>query len=169
MNNSNDCIAHDISKIQYAPFLFLNWHPNETYYRTAKEIVDTKEHDVGLLQTLFFSKENIEIIQKQLILYVYRKTNKQILIEPQDEKHLIPPMRWLFSIYAKNFNFSIKEQIAELNNKLIESVGPKVITEAQQRVGYIRDSNQMYRLIDRPVSTSTAGNKANPSVTRIYN
>lgn len=94
---------------------------------------------VNELELIFFSKDNMNIINKQLILAVYKKTNKKFLICAQKEENLIIVMRYIFIEYAKNLPYEIPEQITELNCRVISEILPTVISNVDQKVGYIRD------------------------------
>ena len=54
-----------------------------------KNELKISECNIGDLENTFFSKDNIDLINKQLILSVYNKTNKQFLICSQKETDLL--------------------------------------------------------------------------------
>jgi hypothetical protein len=97
------------------------------------------ECNVGELETTFFSKENIDLINKQLILSVFKRTNQQFLICPQKENDLIIVMRYVFIEYSRNLPFDIKGQVRELNCKVVGEILPTVISNTDQKIGYLRD------------------------------
>ncbi len=161
------------SKLKRAPFLFLNAHVNN-YHEYAKEALEQSTSQVQtkgseLLRTAFFSPENMEIIQKQIILYVYEKSNHMFLIPRQKREWVHMAMLYIFNEYGQNLPFRIKDQIRELNAKVAKEVGPQIISQLEQYVGYIRDISQQPTPIDRPMNVSAAGNRTLPSVmTRVY-
>ena len=104
-----------------------------------KNEIKVSEEDLGALEKVFFSKENINLINKQLILQVYRKSNKQFLICPQKEENLIVVMRYFYLEYARHLPYNIKEQIMDLNCMVVGEILPTVVTNADQKVGYLRD------------------------------
>ena len=95
--------------------------------------------NIGDLEKTFFSKENINTINKMLILNVYNKTNNQFLICNQSESKLIIVMRYIFIEYSKNLLFKIKEQVEELNNLTVNEITPHIISNAEQKIGYLKD------------------------------
>ena len=97
------------------------------------------ECNVGELETAFFSKDNIDLINKQLILSVYYRTKKQFLICPQKEDDLIIVMRYVFIEYSRNLPFDIKGQVRELNCTVVGEILPTVISNTDQKIGYLRD------------------------------
>lgn len=102
--------------------------------------IKTSECTLGDLEQTFFSEDNVALINKQLILTVFRKTKQQFLICPQKEQDLIIVMRYVFIEYSKNLPYEIKEQVSELNCRVISEILPIVISNADQKIGYIRDS-----------------------------
>jgi hypothetical protein len=102
--------------------------------------IKTSECSLNDLEETFFSEDNVALINKQLILTVYRKTKQQFLICPQKDQDLIIVMRYVFIEYSKNLPYNIKEQVSELNCRVISEILPIVISNADQKIGYIRDS-----------------------------
>jgi hypothetical protein len=99
----------------------------------------TAECTIGDLENTFFSEDNIALINKQLILTVFRKTKGGFLICPQKEENLIIVMRYVWIEYSKNLPYQIKEQIIELNCRVISEILPTVISNVDQKLGYMRD------------------------------
>ena len=97
------------------------------------------EYDIGELETRFFSKENIELINKQLILTVYKKTNKKFLICNQKEEDLIIVMRYVFIEFARHLPYDITGQIKDLNCNVVGEILPTIVSNVDQKVGYLRD------------------------------
>ena len=105
----------------------------------VKNVIATNQDELGNLEKAFFSKENIDIINKKLILAVYTKSNKEFLICAQKEENLIIVMRYVWIEYSRNLPFNIKEQIEELNCRVVGEILPTVISNADQKIGYYRD------------------------------
>lgn len=164
IDKSNDRYQCEVLKIQQAPFLYLNEHPNK-YNKVVNNILNNDDTRIELLQNLFYSKENIELIQKQLILYVYRKTDKTMLINKQAESHLKIVMDYIYLYYSRNLPDNITDQLREMNKHVVEEIAPRVISEAQQYVGYLNDVYKPRVFPDRPMNISTRGNRTLPSIT----
>lgn len=131
-----------------------------------KNTIKVSECDIGELEKVFFSKENIELINKQIIMTVYKKSNKSFLVCPQDENSLIIVMRYVFLEYAKHLPYDIKGQIKELNCRVTSEVVPTIITNADQKIGYLRDINTIAVGPPLPVNTNNL-NRSLPSVSNI--
>jgi len=105
----------------------------------VKNELKISECNVGDLEKTFFSKENVDLINKQLILSVYNKTNKQFLICPQKEADLLVVMRYVFIEYSRNLPYNIQNQIKDLNCQVVGEILPNVISNVDQKIGYLRD------------------------------
>lgn len=104
-----------------------------------KNELKMSQEDIGALETTFFSKENIELINRQLILRVYKETNKKFLICRQKERDLIIIMRYVFIEHSRNLPFNIEGQIKDLNCMVVGEILPTVISNVDQKIGYLRD------------------------------
>jgi hypothetical protein len=104
-----------------------------------KNELKISQDEIGALESTFFSQENIDLINKQLILTVYKKTNKKFVICPQKEEDLIIVMRYVFIEYSRNLPFDIHGQIKDLNCTVVGEILPTIISNVDQKVGYLRD------------------------------
>ena len=77
-------------------------------------------------------------------------------------------MKYIFNKYSKNLPFQIKDQIRELNLKVIESVGPEILSELNQYFGYLKDSQTRPIPMARPHNVSSAGTRTLPSIIITY-
>ena len=121
----------------------------DSYYKTA--MVGNWQNTV--LSDLFFSKDNITIIQNGIRAGVYNKSNKRFLIGVQDEDTLKMIMRSIFLQHSKNLPTQITEQVSELNNMVLEYAIPQVMGEAIGYVKYKNDASVMYTPMERPTNT----------------
>jgi len=104
-----------------------------------KNELKMNQDEIGALESNFFSKENIDLINKQLILRVYQVSKKKFKICPQKEEDLIIVMRYVFIEYGRNLPFDIAGQIKDLNCTVVGEILPTVISNVDQKVGYLRD------------------------------
>lgn len=104
-----------------------------------KNQLKISECNVGELEKTFFSKENIDLINKQLILSVYNTTNKEFLIPSQKEADLFIVMRYVFIEYSRNLPYDINNQIKNLNYRVVNEILPTVISNIDQKLGYLKD------------------------------
>lgn len=151
------------TRLDNAPFLFLNHHP-KNYAGKVRKILQNKKHSSGIVYKLFFSKENVEIIQRGIILRVFYETKKRFKIKPQNPQSIHVVMLNIFNQYARQLPNQIREQIKELNERVLQAVVPRIITEIEQYTEYIKEIHRPFQPIDRPLNMSSRGNRTLPSV-----
>lgn len=155
--------------LQNHPWLFLQEHKKD-YKTFARDAIKGTEQP-NLLNTVFFSKGNMDIVQYRLKKFVYWETWKQsgthYVIKPQDETKLIVVMKYVYENYAKHLPCNIKEQVDELDELVIKEAGPGTVTEVLSHIGYLEHINNPITPVDRPRNLSSKGTKLLPSVTNI--
>ena len=103
------------------------------------------------LSIAFFSKENIQILQNGIRAGVYKKSNGQYTIGPQDCDSLKIIMRSVYLQYAANQLANIPEQINELNQMDLNYCVQQVYSEAQGYMKYIDDASTLVVPIAHPI------------------
>ena len=106
------------------------------------------------LENIFYSVENIDIINRKLIFEVYNITNKKFKIAKQNNESLIIVMRYVFISYAKHLPNNIKNQINDLNNLVLKEIIPNIVTSITQKVDYLNYIIERHPLLELPVSTN---------------
>lgn len=168
-NNSNNFSQFNYTKSNYdnriintntfqeSPFiLFQDVNPQAVQMRNQmiKNMTKTTECNITDIEALFFSDENIELINKQLILAVWKRSKKQYKIGFQDKNKLLIVMRYIYLEYARNLPYNFAEQINELNCIVVGEIAPIVITNFEQKLGYLRDIERRQAPVPLPQSTS---------------
>ena len=110
------------------------------------------------LSVLFFSQENISLLQNAIKRGVYEKSNNQYLIDPQSCDELKIIMRSIFLQNAQNLPDNIKSQIEGLNRMVVNYGVEQIYNEAVSYLKYKRDASYMYTPLDRPVLSSNKNN-----------
>jgi hypothetical protein len=118
-----------------------------TTFRNATEGLWTENS----LSNAFFSLQNIQIIQNGIRAGVYKRSNGQYVIGPQDCDSLKIIMRSVFLQNAANQPNNIKEQVAELNKMVLDYCIQQVYSEAQGYMKYINDVSTLVVPIAHPV------------------
>ncbi len=121
-----------------------------TTYRSATEGL----WDETILSQVYFSNQNIQIIQNGIRAGVYNRSNGQYVIGPQDCDSLKIIMRSVFLQYAANQPNNITQQVEELNKIVLEYCIQQVYSEAQGYMTYVNDVSTLVVPIERPVMTS---------------
>jgi hypothetical protein len=107
--------------------------------------------DETYLSKVFFSHQNIQLIQNGIRAGVYNRSNGQYLIGPQDCDPLKIIMRSVYLQYSANQPNNITQQIEELNNIVLNYCIQQVYGEAQGYLKYIDDASTLVVPIAHPV------------------
>jgi hypothetical protein len=112
------------------------------------------------LSKLYFSLANREEVQTRIRYEIWKVSRNRYIIDSQNEMELGIMMRSVFLQHSKNLNCNFKQQIQELNNIVVESVVPGILTRIKQYIIYLRDKSQPLQPLDRPKNTNTTGTKS---------
>ena len=107
--------------------------------------------DETSLSKAYFSTENIQIIQNGIRSGVYKKSNQQYVVAPQDCDSLKIIMRSVFLQHSTNQTNNISQQISELNKIVLDYCVFHVYSEAQGYMKYINDASTLVVPISHPV------------------
>ncbi len=103
-----------------------------------------------LLSKLYFSEENIQIVQNGLRAGVYKMSENKYVVAPQNMDTLKIIMRSIFLQYAEHDENNITAQISKLNNLVLEYAVPNVYNEVEGYIKYRRDQSTLVTPIDLP-------------------
>lgn len=143
-------------------FLYLNDHPKQKEYQDQfKQVYRGFDSSGSKLGEIFFCAENIDLIQKQIILTVLK--TRRVKIPYQSEERLIIVMRHVFTTYARHLPCDFKDQIKELNDIVTTTVVPDIISAIELHFGYMDKINNELQPIELPIHVSNR--KTLPSVT----
>lgn len=119
-------------------------------------------HDENPILDTLLSKANLDAMQIQIRKGVYDQIGK--LISNQDTTELVLVLRSVYLSHSKNIQGNrdvIIQQVKELNRVALNDIVPKICSEIQQYLSYLRDASTLYneRPIERPILTSSKGTK----------
>lgn len=136
---------------------FQDHNPKIKMMRTqlVKNITKTNNIDDNILKDIFFSDENIELINKQIILSIWKRTNNTYKIGFQSKDNLLVVMQYIYLEYAKHLPYNIKSQIRDLNCQVVGEILPIIITNFEQKLGYLRDIEKRQPLVELPKSSTS--------------
>jgi hypothetical protein len=103
------------------------------------------------LSDVFFSQQNIQIIQNGIRSGVYQRSNGQYTIGIQDCDSLKIIMRSVFLQHSANNPDNIPQQIQELNKIVLNYCIQQVYSEAEGYMKYIYDVSTLVVPISHPV------------------
>lgn len=106
----------------------------------------------SLLSNLFFSGENIQIIQNGMRAGVNEMSNGKYVIPNQNINNLKIIMRSIFLQYAENQETNITQQIENLNKLVLDYCIPKVFDEAVGYEKYCYDQSTMVNPLSRQLN-----------------
>lgn len=132
------------------------------------------------LTFLFFSDKNIKNIQNMLKYLVYKENG--YIIDDQSVTELLIIMRGIFleySLHPKLIDESMSEQeinelkikytneVKRLNKLVIDYIVPKVVSQMQQYIHYLKDASEQPYYMDKPQNVSVQGQKQYRSTTQV--
>lgn len=113
----------------------------------------------SLLSRKFFSRDNINKIQKKIIIDVYDKSNKKYSITTQDENELLIIMRSYYLQYGKNLTTNIQGQVNELNKMVIDWSVDEIIKNIDQYMIYKQTASILPMPLEHSQLPSQKGTK----------
>jgi hypothetical protein len=117
-----------------------------TEYRDA--LAGTWESNV--LAQVFFSKENVQILQNGIRAGVYKMSNDKYVIPPQNVDTLKIIMRSIYMQYAEHYPNNITEQVERLNHLVLDYAVPTVYNEAVGYLNYCKDQSTLVVPLELP-------------------
>ena len=124
----------------------------EPLFPNSKEIIAIKgNYETTELSIVYFSKNNIDSIQKSIRYYVHQKTNTVIDAQSENEIYII--MR---SILFQHGDLTIKDldqiliEIQKLNKLTIEFAVDRIVSEVNMYEKYTNDLQNLQVPIDNP-------------------
>lgn len=135
--------------------------------------------DESILSKAYFSKKNVDYLQRQIVMLVSKQSGYQIKRQSETELQII--MRSIFLQYSKNDypynifqhqNFNqiqansksqqcdIKDQISGLNKKVLNYCVDRIVTEISQFLEYKNTVNKMPLPMSHPQYLSNSGSKS---------
>lgn len=109
------------------------------------------------LNTLFFSSFNVNLLQRGIRQDFKNKTG--LSIDYQSEDDLYGIMRVVFINNSGDHFTRVNEQVKMMNTQVIKTAVSQIQSGVSQYMGYVHDMDRGLEPIDRPVNTSTYGNK----------
>ena len=109
------------------------------------------------LNTLFFSEFNKNILQRGIRQAFKNKTG--IAIDYQNPDDLYGIMRVVFINNSGDHHTNVNEQVKAMNTRVIETAISQIQTGVSQYIAYAKDIDTISTPMDRPINTSTTGNK----------
>ena len=120
------------------------------------------------LSDVFFSQANIDNLQNQIRYRLYLYSDNNYTIERQSDTELKIVMRSYFLQYGKFTKCRLREQIAELNELVIQYCVPYIYDQIKQYNSYIQDVETLPMPLEHPKNLSSKGTRNLRSVTTTF-
>jgi len=104
----------------------------------------------NMLSRVFFSAENVQILQNGIRAGVYKASNNEILVPPQNVDTLKIIMRSTYLQYAEHDMNKITEEVARLNKLVLNYCVPNVYSAAKSYRKYLEDQSTIAMPLERP-------------------
>jgi hypothetical protein len=109
-----------------------------------------------VLSNVYFSRENLEIIQNAIRKGIYDKTNGKYIIDNQDCDSLKTIMRGVYLEHSVNQPSNITQQIVELNKMVINFCVQQIYSELRAYIQYLHDASTLVVPIAHPTMSTLA-------------
>lgn len=109
------------------------------------------------VSSVFFSNNNIDLLQFGIRNRILNDTQGKYHIGKQSETDLKIIMRSIYFQYGKNLAENIKEQVLDLNTRVIEWSVNEIISNIKQSERYIMDISTLPVPLDRSTLPSQKG------------
>lgn len=133
--------------IQFKMFEKVAVKNKATEYRAPLE----GEWEQNVLSQVFFSKENIQILQNGIRAGVHKLSNGKYFIPPQNQDQLKIIMRSTYFQYAKHHPEDIPGQIQKLNELVWDYCVPFVYNECVAYLKYLNDQSTIAMPLEREI------------------
>lgn len=112
------------------------------------------------LSDIYFSQQNMNILQLGMRNMILNKTNGAYNIGKQNETELKIIMRAMFIQHAKyRTDIPINIQIQEINREVLNFAVPRIISSLNMKRKYLQDIQQLPMPLEHAKSMSTKGTK----------
>jgi hypothetical protein len=131
----------------------------------ALDVLRGFDRDCSKLSLIFFSEENIEIIQRSILLKAYREKNTKIPYQKQED--LLVVMRRIYREQSDHVDCDFTEQVRRLNMQVLEGIFPSIASAIDRQLQYLRDIDSTKRVFV-PTPQNTKTRRSLPSITSIW-
>jgi hypothetical protein len=107
----------------------------------------------NVLAQVYFSAENMQIIQNAIRANVYKMSKQTINVPNQNVDSLKIIMREIYLQYAEHYPKDITGQVSYLNQLVLDYTVPNVFSEAVSYFKYLHDQSYMAMPLEMPKAT----------------
>tara|TARA_X000000950_G_scaffold287462_2_gene399786 strand:- start:465 stop:1052 length:588 start_codon:yes stop_codon:yes gene_type:complete len=148
-------------------------NPEENTIQYIKNAIGQNETEITEVAKVFFSENNILLINRKLVLKVFEVSKNTVKIPFQSRDDLLVIMRYIYISYSQNLNKKVERQVAELNCRVVKEIMPSILSNIDQYMKYLKEieknETNKRELNELPKSTKmTRGTVELPAMSDIY-
>jgi hypothetical protein len=149
----------DVYRNNARPFRLIDNSPGNVTFSEdlAERMAKSLYMNPSALIRAFFSRENLEVVQKSLAHEVYRLTGFRI--ERQADETILTVMRAIFADHGINQPRDVANEVLRLNRGTVAAITDNVISNITAHLSYLRDASRLRTPMERGAATSTKGVK----------
>ena len=121
----------------------------------AAGLRERNQSDVG---RLFFSDPNVELLQERMRVGVRDATGLRIGRQSDDELTVV--MRSIFLTECAHLPDRVREQVVDLNAKVLEYCVENIVNELEMRGKFIRDLTQPREVMPHSINANVKGHRS---------
>ncbi len=121
-----------------------------------------------LLNQVFMSQANQDLLQERIRYEVYQKSGSKFHIGKQDDIQLQIIMRSIYLQYGKNLPYNTKQQVKDLDDLVVQEAISKIMSEVEAYLYYLERASNLPVPLAHPENMNSAGRKVLPSVTSTF-
>jgi hypothetical protein len=117
------------------------------------------QHSTTPLNTVFFSKDNIDTLQREIQRQVSAMSGGKYQIGRQSDDDLRIIMRSYYLMFGRNDPSNVAGELSELNSRVIGYCAGKIYSEVDFHQFYLKDLEEFAPAIANPVNTQVYGTR----------
>jgi hypothetical protein len=129
------------------------------FSQTARNDLIGHYHSCTPLNVIFFSDDNINLIQKGIQDQVYTMSGGKYKIARQSDDEVKIIMRSYYLSFGENNPLTISQDLASLNSRVIGYASAKVYSEVDFHMFYLKDVQDFAPPIANPMNVASFGTR----------
>lgn len=144
----------DIATMAEDPDVRFKMHEKLTVQNKASNYYESLNGnwEWNVLAQVYFSQENIQIIQNGIRAGVYKMSENKLNVPPQNIDTLKIIMRSIYLQYAEHYPKDITGQVEYLNSLVLEYAVTSVYNEAIGYLKYVQDQSTLVVPLEMPLN-----------------